>query len=253
VATVIVLCAALIESPLLLKPTAADPTAGSNDPYNYGKSLYTAHCAGCHGINGDGRGEVAASLDPKPRDFTTGVYKFRTTPSGQLPTDEDLLRAITMGMPGTSMDHFGDLPEPDRRSMVVFLKTLSPRFARERSATPIVFPSPRIATPEALTRGLAVYDRMQCAACHGEKGRGDGPIAGDLTDMNDQPIRPADLSKPRLKGGSGPAAVYRTVMTGLDGTPMPSYGDSLSPEEGWDLALYVLSLAPQEGASNEQW
>ena len=216
-----------------------------------GKALYERYCIFCHGKYGDGRGESAPFLDPKPRDFTTGVYKFRTTPSGELPTDEDLLRIITMGMPGTAMDHFGDLPEPDRRALVAYVKTFSSRFARESSREPIPFPLPRAATPEAVIRGRSVYDRMQCAACHGEKGRGNGPMAGELIDASDQPIRPADLANHRRKSGAGPVAVYRTVMTGLDGTPMPSYGDSLSPEEGWDLALYIQSLTPLEGAFNE--
>src|SRR4051812_9412553 len=62
--------------------------------------LYQARCAVCHGVAGQGDGPAAALLTPAPRDFTTGVYKFRSTPSGTLPTEADVLRTITRGLPG---------------------------------------------------------------------------------------------------------------------------------------------------------
>ena len=212
-----------------------------------GRTVYMEQCASCHGTRGDGQGEAALSLDPRPRDFTTGVYKFRGTPSGQLPADEDLLRTLTVGVPGTAMDRYADLPERDRRALVVYLKSLSPRFAKGPAGAPVAAPVSRSTAPEALPRGRGVYERMQCAACHGDGARGDGPLADQLTEEEGLPIRPADLTKPRLRSGPGPESVYRTVMTGLDGTPMPSYGDSLSSEEAWDLALYILSLSQREG------
>ena len=222
-------------------------TAAFEDDLTRGRALYMEQCASCHGPGGDGRSEVASSLNPRPRNFTIGVYKFRSTPTGQLPIDEDLLRIITAGIPGTSMDRYADLPERDRRALVVYLKSLSPRFESERTGPPISVPSGLPASPDAVARGRVMYDRMRCAVCHGDGARGDGPLAEDLLDEDGLPIRPADLTKPWLKGGPGPEAVYRTVMTGLDGTPMPSYGDSLSPSDAWDLALYVLSLSQKKG------
>jgi cytochrome c oxidase cbb3-type subunit 2 len=186
------------------------------------------------------------SLNPRPRNFTTGVYKFRSTPTGQLPTDDDLFRAITAGIPGTSMDRYADLPEGDRWALVVYLKSLSPRFANGAAGRPLFAPASRPLTPEALIRGRRVYEGMQCAACHGDGARGDGPLADELIDEDGLSIRPSDLTKPQLRSGQGPESLYRTVMTGLDGTPMPSYGDSLSPDEAWDLALYLLSLSQKE-------
>lgn len=212
-----------------------------------GQTVYREQCVSCHGVQGDGRGEAAAYLSPPPRNFTAGVYKFRSTMSGQLPTDDDLLRTITIGIAGTAMDRYAALPERDRRALVAYLKSLSPRFAQEGAGQPIVFPAPRPLTPESAARGQAAYERMQCAACHGDGARGDGPLAADLSDTDGLPIRPADLTSPRLKSGKGAEAIYRTVMTGLDGTPMPSYGDSLTPDEAWDLALYIFSLSAREG------
>jgi cytochrome c oxidase cbb3-type subunit 2 len=168
--------------------------------------------------------------------------------SGQLPTDDDLFRTITIGIAGTAMDRYAALPERDRRALVAYLKSLSPRFAQEGAGTPIAFPVPRPLTPEAGTRGREVYERMQCAACHGDGARGDGPLAADLSDNDGLPIRPADLTRPQLKGGRAPESVFRSVVTGLDGTPMPSYGDSLTPDEAWDLALYIFSLSAREGS-----
>jgi len=212
-----------------------------------GRNVYREHCSNCHGVKGNGRGKVAQDLSTKPLDFTKGVYKFRSTPSGDLPTDEDLLRTLFEGIPGTAMDSYENLPQSDLRALVMYLKTLSPRFLKRPPGTPIVFPPAHLPTQEAVTRGLHVYRQMQCSACHGEEARGNGPLAQELTDPTGTPIRPADLTTKSLKSGQGPQAIYRTIMTGLDGTPMPSYGDSLDPEEGWDLALYIFSLAQPKG------
>ena len=68
-----------------------------------GRSLYQAQCASCHGDKGDARGPLAAKLRPVPTDFTRGVFKIRSTPTGSLPTDRDLFRTLTRGLHGTAM------------------------------------------------------------------------------------------------------------------------------------------------------
>jgi len=208
-----------------------------------GESLYREHCAKCHGLEGNGQGPLAADLSTKPQNFIKGEYKFRSTMSGELPTDEDLLRTISVGIPGTAMESYQNLPQPDRMALVAYLKSLSPRFLKSPQGTPIIFPDARPQTPESVTRGRQWYNEMQCTACHGANGHGDGGLAPQLTDTDGIPIEPADLTRKRLKSGGGPEAIYRTIMTGLDGTPMPSYGYSLDPKEGWDLALFIFSLA----------
>lgn len=227
----------------LAGPLVADGTEDNRaEAVARGHAVYVEHCASCHGVHGDGRGEAAAYLNPPPRNFTTGVYKFRSTMSGQLPTDEDLLRTITTGIAGTAMDRYDALPERDQLALVAYLKSLSSRFAHAEPGQPISFPPSRPFSSESAVHGREVYERMQCAVCHGDGARGDGPLAAELNDAAGQPIQPADLTRQQLKGGKGPESIYRSVMTGLDGTPMPSYGDSLTPEEAWDLALYLSAL-----------
>ena len=230
-------------SPIKENTPVTAPPIESPETVAKGASLYQEHCASCHGADGDGNGKVASDLSTKPRNFTKGIYKFRSTPSGELPTDDDVLRTIAVGIPGTAMEGYQELPQADLLALVAYLKTFSPRFLKRRPGTPIIVPSPRPITSEATTRGQQVYREMYCAACHGEKALGDGELAHGLTDTNGDPIQPANLTTGRLKSGQGPQAIYRTIMTGLDGTPMPSYGDSLDPEEGWDLALYIFSLS----------
>lgn len=115
-------------------PPAADLARGTE--------LYTTRCAMCHGADGDGRGSVARFLDPRPRDFTRAVYKLRTTASGTLPTDADLFRTITRGVPGTAMLGWGGLPAADRWELVHYIKSLSPRFAAEGQGEPITVAAP---------------------------------------------------------------------------------------------------------------
>ena len=227
----------------LLPDSSLDPI----QPGTTGKSVYQEHCANCHGIEGDGQGPNASDLSTRPQNFIKGVYKFRSTPSGELPADADLLRTISNGIPGTAMAGYEDLSSADRIALVAYLKFLSPRFLKKKPGTPILYPQARPLTSESAVRGKHLFEQMVCAACHGATGKGDGELAQELTNTAGEPIRPADLTQRKLKSGVGPKAIYRTIMTGLDGTPMPSYGDSLSPDEGWDLALYIYSLAePKE-------
>lgn len=215
-----------------------------------GAALYERHCAACHGASGDGQGPAAYLLLPKPRVFTLGVYKFRETPSGSLPTDADLLRTLQRGIPGTAMPAWNRLPETDLAAVVAHIKSFSPVFGEEEPEPPIPIGTPPRATPTTVEAGRTIYELMKCADCHGPEGRGDGPSAETLKDDQDRSIRPYDFTRgsSSLKGGASPADIYRTFMTGLDGTPMPSYGDSLSEEEAWQLVHYVQSLSATPGS-----
>ncbi|WP_447969396.1 cytochrome c [Nitrospira sp. M1] len=208
-----------------------------------GKRIYVTHCTRCHGDQGDGTGELSSSLNPRPADFTAGIFKFRSTPTGQLPTSDDLFRTISVGVAGTSMSDYSELTVSDRRAVVEYVMNFSPRFREESKGTTILAPPIRPVTSEAVNRGQVLYTQMFCDACHGPYARGDGALAQSLSDSNGRKIQPADLTRTRLKSGKGPTAIYRVLMTGLDGTPMPSYGDSLTQDEAWDLALYVSSLS----------
>ena len=208
-----------------------------------GREVYDARCVGCHGKNGDGNGPAATFLSPRPRNLTLGVFKFRTTPSGSLPTDGDLYRTVTRGVRWTAMPMWHELLDDERIAVVAFIKTLSGRWNHERPEPPATIGDPPTATPELVARGKDLYQKAKCSRCHGEEGKGDGESAPDLTDDLKFPIRPADLTRGRLKGGSTVRDVFRTMTLGLDGSPMPSFADSMSEEERWAISYYVLSLS----------
>jgi cytochrome c oxidase cbb3-type subunit 2 len=206
-----------------------------------GQRIYEARCARCHGIDGTGDGRYAEELDTPPADFTRGVFKFRSTPSGGLPRDEDLLRVLDRGLRGTAMLPWRGLSRAEKRAVIAYVKAFSRWFAEETPPPPVEVPPP----PDvSLERGRALYLEAGCDRCHGEEGRGDGPKADELTDDWGRPIRPTDFTRGLFKTGAAAEGIYRTLATGLDGTPMPSFADAYGPEELWAIALYVRSLGP---------
>jgi mono/diheme cytochrome c family protein len=208
-----------------------------------GKTVYDARCLECHGSSGRGDGPAAAMLNPRPRDFTSGRYKIRSTETGSVPTDDDLIRTIRRGMFGTAMPGWDTLlPDEDLRAVVDYVKSMSPRFAAE-PPEPVALSKPVPASPESATRGAAVYEQLQCAKCHGTDGRGTGATATSFEDDWGDPMRAADLTEPwTFRGGPEAADIYMRFRAGISGTPMPSYRDSTSDREMWDLANYVVSL-----------
>src|SRR5207245_9280645 len=93
----------------------------------HGRAVYTRRCVGCHGRDGDGNGEAATFLSPRPRDFTAAIFKFRSTPSGSLPTDADLVRTVTRGAPRTAMPTWHELPLQARRAAIALATPVAPR------------------------------------------------------------------------------------------------------------------------------
>jgi cytochrome c oxidase cbb3-type subunit I/II len=236
------------------RPTPTEPIALR---VSRGKTLFEKKCSGCHGVYGNGRltkddksstnfNAAYHFLNPQPRNFTLGVFKSRTTPSGSLPRDEDLFRTITRGIrKGQIMPAWGDpadghqLTEQDRWDLVDYVKTFSDRFKTEEVPAPIAIPVPPYASvsaapPELIREGKLVYRVLQCWTCHGTAGKGDGPSAAALVDDWEVPIRPFDFTSGEFKFGDSPADVYRTFNTGLTGTPMPSFFDTISyPREAF--------------------
>ena len=144
-----------------------------------GRVVYERRCVGCHGEKGDGNGPAATFLDPRPRNFTLGSFKFRTTPSGSLPTDGDLYRTLARGVRWTAMPTWHELPEKDRVAVIAFIKTFSARWKEERPEPPIAIGDPPKATPELLASGKDLYRKAKCFQCHGDGGKGDGPSADE--------------------------------------------------------------------------
>lgn len=220
-----------------------------------GKVVYQKWCAGCHGDNGAGDGEGARHMLPTPRDFTGAIYQIRTTASGQLPTDADLMRAIDEGLPGTAMPGWSTrLSDRERRDVIAYIKTFSTFFAdTSLRPQPLDFGrEPGGGGDDALRVGRQFYDSIGCRKCHGDQGRGDGPSAPTLKDDAGHPVFAANLHENWLFNGGGTVEdIYHRLRTGLDGTPMPSFSDLLEQKfltetELWRVAQYVRSLSPDE-------
>ena len=229
--------------------TAAPIALAAQGAAPRGKAVYDKWCAGCHGDTGAGDGPGATTMLPRPRDFTRGVYKIRTTASGEIPTDADIRHVVDEGMPGTAMPGWASvLSEAERADVVAYLKSFSRFFARQ-AARPLQFGSAPGGGDDAAA-GRAVYRKLECFKCHGEAGRGDGPSAPTLTDDWDHPIRAADLTQRwAFRGGGTVEQIYARLRTGLDGTPMPSFTDAVDQKlitdaQLWHLARWVHSLSP---------
>jgi cytochrome c oxidase cbb3-type subunit 2 len=211
-----------------------------------GKRVYEEHCGVCHGLLGDGQGMAAHMFQTPPRDFREGKYKFRSTPSGSLPLDSDLVRSVKSGVRGTAMVPQDHLSDAEIEAVVQYIKSFSDRFSREKPEKPVPIPAPPPKTSALVASGGAIYKKAGCPECHGAAGKGDGPSARDLR------IKPADLTQRPLKGGATPQDLYRTLMTGLDGTPMPSYKDALEEAEFWALVFFIDSLGGRERVAEEE-
>ena len=208
-----------------------------------GKAAYGQYCARCHGETGKGDGVDAKRFYPRPRDFTQGKYKFRTSATGTVPYDEDLFHTLTYGLPGSNMPDWKHLDEATRWQLVEYLKSLSPAF-QETPAQPVEVPPDPGRKHVDLKKGRAVFEKLGCAACHGANGRANGTSAAGLVDEWNMPIRPANLTQGwAYRGGSTPKDVVTRVLAGIDGSGMPSYAGAIAPpEDVWQLAYYVESL-----------
>lgn len=222
-------------------PSVPGAVAGSAQ---HGKAVYDAHCVECHGKTGRGDGPASPLLTPRPRDFAAGKYKIRSTETGHVPTDEDLIRSVSQGLYGSAMPGWAPiLSGADIRDVVGYLKTLTPRFLNE-PPTVVTLGEQVTSSPDSIARGKDVYDKLQCRSCHGTDGRGTGAITTNFEDDWKQPLPAADLTQPwTFHGGSTSRDIYLRFRTGMSGTPMPSFLGAATDAEMWDLANYVVSLA----------
>ncbi|MBI3813511.1 MAG: c-type cytochrome [Nitrospinae bacterium] len=229
-----------------------------------GKKIYFKRCSFCHGLTGGGDGPVAELLNPRPRNFQTGLFKFRSTESGALPTDEDMFFIISHGIKGTGMQTFdidkikSGLTEEERWQVIYFIQTLSDMWKDDEgfknSKDPddqkdyrynkvIKIGEPPPFSKEIVEKGKEVYKKSKCWECHGMDGRGDGKSAPTLKDDWKFKIRPRNLTKPwTYKGGDDVKSIFFKFTTGLNGTPMPSFKLTVQEEDRWALSYYVKSL-----------
>lgn len=238
------------------------------DPHARGRAVYLRYCLGCHGIQGDGKGEAAAMLYPPPRDFVEGAFKFSSRRTPGLPTDDDLFQVVTDGLAGTSMTGFVRLPDADRRAVVAYIKTFSDRWpSAEAEAYDPPIPAtddPWAGDPEA---GVLAGDRIYhaealCMTCHPSY-HDEAAIGRMSIDMGYEPLPlradwrlsvakknsngtltlPPDFMRDRIKTGGDIKNLYRVIGAGITTTAMPTWVDSIEPEKLWGLAHYINSLA----------
>lgn len=227
---------------------AAEPVTLDFNLYVQGKYVFERNCIVCHGQRGDGTGEMSAQLQPKPRSFREGMFKFRSTPAGMLPTEADLARTIRGGLSGTGMGMFTHLPDDDVRAVIEYIKSFSRRWRKtENYAEPMNLPQPPAwldDKPKRITHattGKVLFQNI-CAACHGPNADGKGPAIAALKDIWNIPARPSDLRQPHLRCGDTPADIYRVLATGLNGTPMVSFETTLTPDQRWEIIAYLFTL-----------
>ena len=220
----------------------------------HGKEVYERHCIACHGVEGDGNGLAATFIHKqRPRNFTFGVFKFKQNKS-PLPRDADLLRTITRGVRGSAMPAWFELPLEDRLAVIQYIKyelaadRTDPEdpyfyFVEEEPGPQLEIGAPPPPTTEMIAHGREIWRQAKCWECHGDTGKGDGEKAAGLEDDWGFPIVPANLTRGLFKSGPTVTDIFRTISTGLSGTPMPSFQDSFPDEDRWALAYYILSLS----------
>jgi len=228
--------------------TGSPSLAAPGDVEN-GEKIYMKRCVWCHGEEGEGDGPGADLLIPPPRDFTSGLYKIKTSPFDEdFPNDADIFRMISDGMPGTDMPAWKDIlkKEQDRWDLVAYLKAFAE--LEEEPGVSVDFGTQVTTSPESIAKGMELFhDGERCSECHGQDGKGDGikKLKGD----NGERTWPRNLTKPwTFRATNEPKDIFTRISTGIPGTQMPSFANPksktmLSVEERWHVANFVNSLA----------
>lgn len=213
------------------------------------RKVYVKYCIGCHGEKGDGNGIASKNLIGKPRNFTLGVFKFKSTPTGSLPTDDDLKNVITRGLPTSSMPDFKLMPDKDKDRVIAHIKKLSGRWAKESPGekfAEVVVPG-FTGTPDSVKEGERLYLK-RCKMCHGTKGNTPDisfSIKGNNEECNDL-IRPANFNYGLIKRGTKVKDIYMSITAGAEGTPMLSFANMLNENDRWHLTSYILNIMGKE-------
>ena len=233
---------AILTLSLAAPARAADPATDAA-ALERGRALFAKQCASCHGAEGRGDGPAAYLLHPKPRDLVAARYRIVSTWEG-VPTDDDLFRTISRGMPGSAMPSWRHLPETDRRALVDFVKSLAEKPlvvapGEVPGAGVVVVPPEPADSTTNLARAHELYEGA-CASCHGATGKGDVDQA--FFDSEGRPTHPRDHTSGIFKGDPAPDQLYRRIILGMPGTPMAAndwaYGD-----DAWYLVRHVLALS----------
>jgi mono/diheme cytochrome c family protein len=236
----------------LAAASSTAPNVAGAEALALGKRTFEKQCASCHGLDGRGQGDAAYLLYPKPRDFVTAKYALVSTWERN-PTDQDLFDTITRGMPGSAMPSWAQLSEATRWALVQYVKSFaeqpwpapggaSPPEAEGARTGVIEIPREPPYDGAARARVRELFAEA-CAACHGTTGRGDG-VTEQVDDLG-YPTRPRDLTLGVFKGNPDPEPLYRRIIAGMPGTPMPmsdwAYGD-----DAWHIVHFLRSLSSDE-------
>jgi mono/diheme cytochrome c family protein len=227
---------------------AADPVS-DDAAIERGRTLFSRQCAACHGTEGRGDGPASYLLNPKPRDLVAARYRIVSTWEG-VPTDDDLFRTISRGMPGSAMPSWRHLPETDRWALVRYVKSLAetPLVVAPASAPGdaentgvVAVPAEPADSTTNVARARELYEGA-CASCHGATGKGD--VVQALFDAEGRPTHPRDHTSGIFKGDPRPEDLYRRIVVGMPGTPMAA-NDWAHGDDAWYLTRYVLSLSSE--------
>ena len=240
-------CLSLAAETSLEEPELASSTRKRSGDVILGRYVYSRNCQICHGPRGDGKGEWSPGLSPQPRSFRAAHFKYRSTPYGKLPLDEDLRRTIRGGRSNTAMGMFTRLSERELDGVIAYLKTFSRKWRNpEFISAPVDLPDKPtwfndVAARSPHERAGATLFEANCVPCHGAAADGNGPQALGLLDAQGRPIKPADLLAPHLRVGDSETELMRVLMTGLNGTPMLSFAETLTAEELWQLVAHLMT------------
>jgi mono/diheme cytochrome c family protein len=259
-----------------LEPRSLGDTKMDPAHLELGAKVFQRYCQQCHGTSGDGNGPFSTYMNPRPRDYRPGVFKFTSTTYGAKPLREDLLRTVRRGIVGTSMPSFRLLPQQELEAVIDYVLALTHRGELEiqladtaelegaidpknvpevvsivlgkwnAARSQVVYPATPMPewTAEHVEAGKKAFLSKGCSQCHGEDGR--GQTQGNIgVDFWGRPTQAADLTSGMLRGGTEPIDLYRHVDAGINGTPMPSFHTSLQQELPtiWQLVAYVLHLS----------
>lgn len=257
------------------KPKMLGQAEDDNLALQRGYAIFSRYCTQCHGVNGDGQGALAKYLNPKPRDYTRGIFKFTSTPYGKKPRHSDLIRTVRQGVQGTSMPSFDRFTEDDIHAVVdyVLVLTLRGELQRElamiayddeelpdedglaeiidskleqwkKSSQQLVMPVTAMPpmTDETVAGGHQLFLKNACNKCHGKFGRGGSMGNVEIgTDAWGNKGAAADLSSGMFRGGRRPVDIYRRIYSGINGTPMPAFETTFreNPDAIWQLVHFI--------------
>jgi mono/diheme cytochrome c family protein len=256
---------------------AAERLGLASDQLAAGGKLFRKHCQNCHGLPGDGRGPAGLWINPYPRDFRRGFFKFVSTGEGTKPRRADLMRTITEGLKGTPMPAFGLQPEADRDLVARYATYLAIRGQTEFETLAELGKQPgsdpRALAAAKLKESIAQWEKAEQAAAippapaDGDPGtpahqeavrRGyqlfiaktDTECLKCHGDFGRKPLlrydlwgtiaKPADFTTPGHKGGSRHEDLFARVRWGIPAVGMPAH-PTLSERQVWDLVRFVRS------------